>query len=236
MLTHNMWDRPQPEISIDDATKGAFDVLKWAHQQYGEKLVYACSFGVEGVVLIDLISKINKEMKIVFLDTEFHFNETYELIDRVKKKYPDLRIVMQKPELTPEEQAETYGEDLWRRFPDQCCNIRKVAPLKKALNGAEAWISGLRREQSPTRQNTAFLNEDDKFGLLKVCPLIHWTWEDVWNYVKEHDLPYNELHDRGYPSIGCEYCTLPTRNANDLRAGRWADLEKTECGLHTANE
>jgi phosphoadenosine phosphosulfate reductase len=232
MLTDRSGSALAPAVTIDDQWKGAWEVLQQAYREYGEKLVYACSFGAEGIVLIDLISQINPQAKIVFLDTDFHFKETYELIDKVKRKYPKLRIVMQKPELTPEEQAENYGEALWRRNPDQCCSIRKIEPLKRALDGADAWISGLRRDQSPTRRNVEFFNQDDKFGLIKVCPLIHWTWADVWDYIKEHDLPYNPLHDRGYPSIGCEYCTLPTGNLQDSRAGRWAGIEKTECGLH----
>lgn len=232
MLTDRSGSVLAPSVKLDDQWKGAWDVLEQAYTEYGEKLVYACSFGAEGIVLIDLISRIHSQAKIVFLDTDFHFKETYELIERVKNKYPELQIVMQKPELTPEEQAEKYGEALWRRQPDHCCDIRKIEPLRKALDGAKAWISGLRRDQSPTRRNVEFFNEDHKFGLIKVCPLIHWTWEDVWNYIREHDLPYNELHDRGYPSIGCEYCTLPTGNLNDSRAGRWAGMEKTECGLH----
>jgi phosphoadenosine phosphosulfate reductase len=232
-ITYKDWDGKQLDFSFDDPLKGSLSVLEWAYKSYKEgEIVYACSFGVEGIILIDLINKVNPTAKIVFLDTDFHFKETYELIDQVKQKYPTLRIELQKPELTPEEQAEQYGEELWKREPNQCCHIRKVEPLKKVLTGQQAWISGLRREQSASRRFVEFLNFDPKFKSVKICPLIHWTEEDVWNYVKANQLPYNPLHDQGYPSIGCEYCTLPVSAGGDPRAGRWAAFEKTECGLH----
>ncbi|WCK55335.1 phosphoadenylyl-sulfate reductase [Aneurinibacillus sp. Ricciae_BoGa-3] len=219
-------------INEELAGKDTLDVLKWAYGQFGDELVYACSFGAEGIVLIDLISKVKKDAKIVFLDTNVHFKETYELIDRVKQKYPSLRIEMNQPAITLEQQAKQYGEKLWETDPNSCCNIRKVQPLTRALSGAAAWLSGLRREQSPTRAATEFVNQDNKFKSIKICPLIHWTWDDVWNYIRAFDLPYNTLHDKGYPSIGCEYCTSPVEDAGDSRAGRWAGKGKTECGLH----
>ncbi|THG88799.1 phosphoadenosine phosphosulfate reductase [Alkalihalobacillus alcalophilus ATCC 27647 = CGMCC 1.3604] len=212
--------------------KDSLDILKWAYSEFGDEIVYSCSFGVEGMVLIDLISKVNKEAKIIFLDTDFHFKETYELIDKVKARYPTLKINLIKPNLTPEEQAEQYGEKLWKVNPDQCCQLRKMIPLENQLSQHRAWISGLRREQSPTRANTEFVNKDNRFKSIKICPLIHWTEEEIWMYVKLHQLPYNDLHDRNYPSIGCEYCTKPVKEGEDPRSGRWADSGKTECGLH----
>ncbi|WEG12989.1 phosphoadenylyl-sulfate reductase [Pullulanibacillus sp. KACC 23026] len=234
MITYNSWgEAAHPNFSYDDALKGSKKVLEWAYEEYGEEIVYACSFGIEGIVLIDLISKVNPTAKVVFLDTDFHFKETYELIDKVKAIYPALNIVMQKPELTPGEQAVQYGEALWKSQPDLCCSIRKVEPLKKVLTGPKAWLSGLRREQSVTRANVEFLNLDHKFKMIKVCPLIHWTEDEIWAYVKAFGLPYNPLHDQGYPSIGCEYCTLPVAAGGDSRSGRWSSFNKTECGLHT---
>lgn len=217
-----------------DATKGASSVLQWAYEAYGDSVVYACSFGAEGIVLIDLISKVKKGAKIVFLDTEIHFQETYELIDKIKEKYPELRIHLKKPDLTLDEQAEQYGSALWKRQPEQCCFIRKIKPLEEALSGVPAWISGLRREQSPGRKHTDFVNKDERFKSIKVCPLIHWTWDDVWKHIRVNDLPYNDLHDQGYPSIGCIPCTSQVTDSDDPRAGRWAGLDKTECGIHTA--
>ncbi|WP_158734977.1 phosphoadenylyl-sulfate reductase [Alteribacillus sp. YIM 98480] len=214
------------------ARKEALDVIRWGYEQYGNDLVYACSFGAEGIVLIDLISKIKPDAEIIFLDTDFHFKETYNLIDRVKEKYPSLNINMLKPKWTPAEQAEKEGDRLWETNPDRCCQIRKLEPLENALNQYSAWLSGLRREQSPTRQNTQFVNKDNRFSSIKICPLIHWTWEDVWMYIETFNLPYNPLHDQNYPSIGCIQCTAAVLEGDDLRSGRWSGQGKTECGLH----
>lgn len=212
--------------------KDSLEVLKWAYQAYGDDIVYACSFGAEGMVLIDMIYKVKKEAAIVFLDTDFHFKETYELIDQVKQRYPSLRIELTKPGLKPAEQAEAHGSELWKVNPDLCCKIRKLIPLEQELNKYTAWMSGLRREQSSTRANTQFVNQDQRFQSIKICPLIHWTEEEIWMYINLHQLPYNSLHDRNYPSIGCEYCTKPVQKGEDPRSGRWANTNKTECGLH----
>ncbi len=212
--------------------KDTIDVLKWAYQQYGDDIVYACSFGAEAMVLIDLLSKVKKDATIIFLDTELHFKETYELIAKVRVRYPSLDIRLIKPEVTVEKQNELYGNELWKSAPDQCCNIRKLKPLANELTKFQAWISGLRREQSKTRAYVEFVNRDNRFHSIKVCPLIHWTSEEIWLYIKLHKLPYNNLHDRGYPSIGCENCTVPVAEGEDPRKGRWANSSKTECGLH----
>lgn len=232
MLTYKTWQEHEQTFETDDGYSGALNVLNWAYGHYGEEIVYACSFGIEGMVLIDLISKVKPDASIVFLDTDVHFKETYETIERVKEKYPKLRITMKKPALTLAEQAEQYGDKLWETNPNQCCAIRKLQPLNETLSQSKAWISGLRREQSETRKNVQFINKDDKFQSVKVCPLIHWTWKDVWRYVHKNDLPYNPLHDQGYPSIGCFHCTQPAFSADDLRSGRWSGQGKTECGLH----
>jgi phosphoadenosine phosphosulfate reductase len=233
-LTYDLFgDFEQPDFPADSETKGALELLQWAYSHYDEdELLYACSFGIEGMVLIDLISKVNPKARLAFLDTDMHFKETYELIDTIKAKYPLLNIEIKKPGKTLAQQAEEFGDELWKTNPNKCCEIRKVLPLQEVLSGATAWISGLRREQSETRRNTEYLNLDNKFKSIKVCPLIHWTWKDVWRYVHKNDLPYNPLHDTGYPSIGCRTCTLPAFNADDLRSGRWTGTGKTECGLH----
>lgn len=230
-LTYATWQDERVN-RIQLSFKDSLAVLKWAYDEYGDDMVYACSFGVEGIVLIDLISKIKKDAKIVFLDTGLHFPETYELIEKVKTRYPSLKIKLLKPALTLEEQAEIYGERLWEKKPNLCCQLRKIDPLSRELSAVSAWISGLRREQSETRKKTNYINKDEKFKSIKICPLIHWTWKEIWTYIKLHQLPYNVLHDRGYPSIGCEMCTLPASDPNDLRSGRWANTGKTECGLH----
>ncbi|WP_338754505.1 phosphoadenylyl-sulfate reductase [Bacillus sp. FJAT-52991] len=234
MITYEQWEQhPLPDIPSTSDTKGAKEVLQWAYDHYDDRLMYACSFGIEGIVLIDLISTIRPNASIVFLDTGYHFQETYDIIDKVKKRYPSLQIHLQKPTLTIEEQANKYGEDLWQHDPNTCCQLRKILPLTEALEPASAWISGLRREQSETRKHTNYVNQDHKFKKIKICPLIHWTWKEVWRYVTKHQLDYHALHDQGYPSIGCQPCTKPAISIEDLRSGRWSGSGKTECGLHS---
>jgi len=234
-VTYQDWDSSVNTFPIDNKTKGALGVLEWAYRVYPEnQIVYASSFGAEAIVLIDLIQQVKPDAHIVFLDTDLHFPETYEVIKKIEERFPSLRIEKKKPELSLDEQREQFGSALWKRDPNKCCEIRKVIPLRETLTKKQAWISGLRREQSPTRANTEFINKDEKFKNIKLCPLIHWTWEEVWDYIKEKDLPYNQLHDQNYPSIGCFPCTQPVGVDGDSRAGRWSGSGKTECGLHTS--
>lgn len=232
LITYQSFENPfEGDPPKGDDTKGAAEVIRWAYSQYKD-IAYACSFGAEGIVLIDLISKAQPDAEVVFLDTDLHFQETYELIEKVRKRYPALNITIKKPDINLEEQAEQFGSALWKRKPDQCCYIRKIKPLEDALSGKTAWLSGLRREQSPSRQKTNFVNKDERFKSIKICPLIHWTWEDVWQYIRLNRLDYNELHDQNYPSVGCIPCTAQA--ADDGRSGRWKGFNKSECGLHTA--
>ncbi|MFD1040209.1 phosphoadenylyl-sulfate reductase [Virgibacillus byunsanensis] len=232
-LTYNHWG-DHVHKRLNNELKDFMDVLKWAYRLYQDKIVYACSFGAEGIVLIDLIYKVNPTATVVFLDTDLHFRETYSLIERMKQKYPKLHIKMTEPALTLNQQTEKYGDKLWEHNPNLCCQIRKTKPLEQELSHVDAWISGLRREQSMSRKNTNYVNKDHRFKRVKICPLIHWTWDDVWEYITLNNLPYNELHDKSYPSIGCEMCTLPVTNQENFRSGRWANFEKKECGLHQA--
>jgi phosphoadenosine phosphosulfate reductase len=234
-VTYENWNQISDSFSVNEQTKGARALLEWAYSQYpDEKIVYASSFGAEAIVLIDLIHQVKRDAHIVFLDTDLHFLETYEVIEKIEKVFPTLKIEKKKPAFTLDEQAAQYGTALWKRDPNQCCQIRKVIPLRETLTSKEAWISGLRRDQSPTRKDTQFLNKDEKFKNIKICPLIHWTWDEVWEYIKTRDLPYNELHDQNYPSIGCFPCTQAVGSDGDSRSGRWSGSSKTECGLHTS--
>ncbi|WP_123042102.1 phosphoadenylyl-sulfate reductase [Cohnella candidum] len=205
-------------------------VIRWAVDTF-PNITFACSFGAEDVVLVDMLQKISPKTDIFYLDTDFHFKETYETRDRMVEKY-GLEFVQVKPKITPEEQAAEHGAELWKSDPNACCNIRKVEPLTRILGQYEAWITGIRRDQAPTRANAKKVEYDTKFGLVKFNPLAAWTSEDVWNYIRENDVIYNPLHDRNYPSIGCEYCTRQVMPGEDPRAGRWAGSDKTECGLH----
>lgn len=195
-------------------------------------LTLACSFGAEDMVLLDMLMSIDKNANVFYLDTNVLFEETYDLRDRAVEKYgiPNLRQVL--PQMTLKEQADAYGDELWARDPNQCCDIRKVGPLKQVLSEYDGWITGIRRDQSPTRASAKTFEMDAKFGMVKVNPLVQWTEGQVWRYIKEHDVPYNPLHDQNYPSIGCIHCTRPVKPGEDPRSGRWAGFDKTECGLH----
>lgn len=215
-------------------TRQPQDVLAAAIERYGGKIVVACSFGAEDVVLVDMFHRINPSVPLFYLDTDFLFPETYATRDRVIEKYglQSAQVIQVKSLLAPEVQAESYGEALWERDPDRCCQLRKVEPLTRVLSGYDAWITGIRRDQAPSRANAGLIEWDQRFELVKVNPLARWTLADVWTYIKVYEVPYNPLHDQNYPSIGCTYCTAPVARGDDPRAGRWKNFVKTECGLH----
>jgi phosphoadenosine phosphosulfate reductase len=206
------------------------EILELAFSKFAN-IAFACSFGAEDVALVDMIVKIKPDAKIFYLDTDVLFAETYETIERIKEKYAP-NLIKYSPAITLEEQAEQYGEALWAKDPDLCCSLRKVEPLQRALDGLDAWITGIRREQAPTRANAGVIEVDRKFQLIKFNPIALWKDQDVWNYIKENEVPYNPLHDQGYPSIGCLHCTRAVKPGEDPRAGRWSGTMKTECGLH----
>jgi len=208
----------------------AEEVLRWAVETF-PNITLACSFGAEDVVLVDMLHKIKPTADIFYLDTDFHFAETYATRDRLQQAY-NIQFIRVASSLTPEQQAEQLGDKLWERDPNMCCNLRKVEPLTQILSQYEAWITGIRRDQAPTRANAKKVEYDTKFGLVKFNPLVDWSWDDVWAYIRDHQVIYNPLHDMQYPSIGCSYCTRQVKDGEDPRAGRWSDSEKTECGLH----
>lgn len=208
-------------------------VLRWAVATFHPRLTLACSFGVEDMMLADMLDRLQPDTDVFYLDTGLLFPETYALRDRAASRYKlPFRQVL--PAQTVAEQARAHGDKLWEREPDRCCALRKVEPLGRALTGFDAWITGLRREQSPTRAGIKVVEWDERFGLVKLNPLAGLTDADVWRYVTDHAVPYNELHDRGYPSIGCWPCTRAIAPGEDPRAGRWAGQAKTECGLHVS--
>jgi phosphoadenosine phosphosulfate reductase len=205
-------------------------LLEWATQTF-PNITLACSFGAEDVVLVDMLQRISPATDIFYLDTDFHFKETYETRDRIEARY-GIRVTRVSPRLTPEEQAAEHGDQLWKRDPDLCCNLRKVEPLSRYLAKFDAWITGIRRDQAPTRANAKKVEYDAKFGLVKFNPLASWTSDDVWAYIRANNVIYNPLHDQNYPSIGCAHCTRPVKPGEDPRAGRWSGTGKIECGLH----
>jgi phosphoadenosine phosphosulfate reductase len=207
---------PSPAPDLEAQT--AHQVLEHVVREHHPRLAVACSFQKEATVIMDLILRIEPKARIFTLDTGVLFAETYETWRRVEAHY-GIEI-----EVFSGEQV----EGLWARDPDACCGMRKVEPLERALSGVDAWVTGLRRDQSPLRASTPKFGWDIKHEKWKAAPLADWTDKDVWRYIAEHDLPYNPLHDQGYESIGCTHCT----SAGSGRDGRWSGSEKSECGLH----
>jgi phosphoadenosine phosphosulfate reductase len=214
---------------------GPAATLSWAFAEYGEAVAIATGFGVEGAALVDMAVKLNPRPYVFFIDTGFHFAETLALRTRMERRYGiDIHAIA--PDLTPDEQEDTYGARLWHYDPDFCCSMRKVEPLERFLAERDAWITAIRRNQTAARATARAVEWDDRFGLVKVNPLVSWTREMVWDYVLRNEVPYNPLHDRGYPSVGCTHCTRAVRPGEDERAGRWSGHAKTECGLHVRKE
>lgn len=212
----------------------AQEVLKWAFDRFGDKVTFANSFGAEDVVLTDMISKINPGAKIFTLDTGRLPQETYEVWERLEEKYK-IKITPYFPDKNEvEDMVKKYGPNLFYKSLELrklCCNVRKINPLKRAMAGLDAWICGLRREQSVTRADMKQVEEGET---IKINPLADWTEKQVWDYIKKNDVPYNKLHDKDYPSVGCAPCTRAVKPGEDVRAGRWwwETPEQKECGLH----
>ena len=219
-------------IALENSS--AADILRWTLQAFKQRVALSCSFGgPTSMVLLDMAVEIEPAVLVTYIDTDLLFAETYELIAAVRVRY-GIEPLAVRSKLSVKDQTESYGEALWERDPDLCCDVRKVLPQRESLAGYDAWITGLRRDQSVTRGLTPVVEWDEKFGLLKVNPLARWTESDVWRYIREHDVPYNALHNRGYSSIGCVHCTTPVAPGEALMAGRWRGRAKTECGLHGA--
>ena len=208
------------------------EIIRWAVERFGDKLTMATAFGPEGMVIIHLLAAIDPKSHVFNLDTGYQFKETLELRDRVAQRY-GLEVEMMRPSTTVEEYERLHGGPLYKTNPDQCCADRKISILKRAAEGKHAWMSAIRRDQSPDRAKAAIVGWDKKFGLVKINPLANWTKKDVWKLITDQDIPYNPLHDQGFTSIGCWPCTRAVMFGEDERAGRWSGFQKTECGLHT---
>ena len=212
-------------------------LLKRLAEQFGNKIALATSFGAEDQVLTDMLCKVSKSPLIFSLDTGRLPEETYQVMEATRKKY-NIEIEILFPEHKKvEDMVNKFGPNLFYEGIEKrklCCQVRKIEPLKRKLNGLQAWICGLRAEQSVTRTELKKIEWDNTFDLIKICPLADWTTDRVWDYIREHDVPYNELHDKGYPSIGCEPCSRAIKPGEDIRAGRWwwEEPEHKECGLH----
>lgn len=207
-------------------------LLRWAFDTYKQRIALSSAFGAEGMVLIDMAHRIYPAFRLFTIDTEFLFPETYDLMERVEERY-GIKVERVYSALTPEDQQTSHGSSLWKTDPDRCCDLRKIEPLRRKLAELQGWITAIRRDQTTSRAHAQKLEWDSKFQLVKVNPLADWTSEAVWKYIRKHDVPYNPLHDRNYPSVGCTHCTRAVHPGEDPRAGRWADFSKTECGLHS---
>ncbi|GAB2926130.1 phosphoadenylyl-sulfate reductase [Rhodococcus aerolatus] len=207
----------------------AAEVLRWTAETFGDRFVVASN--MQDAVLVHLAAQARPGLDVLFLETGYHFAETLGTRDAVAQVY-GVNVVEAKAELSVAQQDEAYGKDLFAREPDRCCAMRKVAPLTTSLAGYDAWVTGVRRVEAPTRAGTPTVTWDDKFGLVKVNPIAAWTDEDMDAYIAEHSILVNPLVDAGYPSIGCAPCTVKPLPGADPRSGRWAGKNKIECGLH----
>ncbi|MEZ0350479.1 phosphoadenylyl-sulfate reductase [Mycobacterium sp. pR1184] len=219
----------------------ATELLRWTDENFGgingprgwATCNYIVASNMQDAVLVDLASKVRPGVPVLFLDTGYHFVETVGTRDAIESVY-DVRVLNVTPEHTVAEQDKLKGKDLFARDPGECCRLRKVAPLSKALSGYSAWVTGIRRVEAPTRANAPLISFDEAFKLVKVNPLAAWTDEDMQNYIDEHDVLVNPLVYEGYPSIGCAPCTAKPAEGADPRSGRWQGQAKTECGLHAS--
>ncbi len=211
------------------------EILTWAVERYFPRLTMATGLGPEGCVIISMLAKIEPRVYVFNLDTGYQFRETLELRERMNEKY-GIHIDLQRPELNVPDYERLHGGPVYAHDPDRCCHDRKIAVLHRVAVNYDAWATGIRRDQGPTRADTPIVKWDKKFGLVKVSPLAGWTKKDVWKRIVGEQVPYNPLHDQNYPSIGCQPCTRAVEPGEDERAGRWSGSTKTECGLHTGKE
>ncbi|CAN5801386.1 phosphoadenylyl-sulfate reductase [soil metagenome] len=217
---NNRFDRGEPK-----------EVLEWAVETFGTGLSIGTSFGASGIVMMDMAFNLNPEIDIFYIDTGFFFPETHALIERLQQHYQrGFRSVT--TNISIAQQEKRYGPKLYENDPNLCCHIRKVEPLRTALADSTAWATALRHDQSSTRTQAAMVTWNTRYNVVKLAPLVRWTETDIWQYIHEHDLPYNELHDQNYPSIGCWPCTRAVKPGEDLRSGRWQGTDKKECGIH----
>lgn len=222
------------EIAILNARFESADpreIVAWAVETFGDGLSVGASFGgASGMAILHMVAALKPNVHVFVLDTDYLFEETHETMRRSVTALNLQNLNVYKSKLTHEEQAKQYGSALWMRDPDACCEIRKIEPNRRALEGKSAWVSGLRRDQSEGRSDTPIVSWNTKFGLVKLNPLATWTEKQTWAYIEANDIPYNPLLNQGYSSIGCYNCTVPGVQG---RAGRWAGFDKEECGLHT---
>ena len=219
--------------SLEAATPA--EIINWAVERFGAKLTMATAFGPEGCAILHMLADIAPHTYVFNLDTGYQFPETIELRNRLAHRY-GIEVDLIRPEMTVQQYETENGGPLYTTDPDRCCFDRKIVVLRKALLGKRAWMSAIRRDQSPDRTRAAIVAWDARFELVKISPLANCTKQDIWKMITDHDIPYNPLHDQGYTSIGCRPCTRAVMFGEDERAGRWSGTAKTECGLHSLGE
>lgn len=219
----------QGAATLDGAS--ARELLQWTEENFGDSYIVASN--MQDGVLVHLAAQVHPGVDVLFLDTGYHFAETLGTRDAVAQVY-GVNLVEAKAQQTVAEQDALLGKDLFARDPNECCRLRKVVPLKQTLAGYQAWVTGIRRVEAPTRANAPLISFDDAFGLVKINPIAAWSDEDMQNYIDEHGILVNPLVDEGYPSIGCAPCTAKPLPGADPRSGRWAGRAKIECGLHAS--
>ena len=225
--------RQVQDNKINKYRNNPIELLKWITDNLpSNKVVMGTGFGPPGIVLLDMLFKVTHDISVFYIDTGFLFDQTYELRDKLQEKY-GFQFLRLSTNVSPEMQVAQYGEKLWEKSPDICCNIRKVIPLKNALENYDVWITGIRKKQTEVRNKSELIEFASRFEVIKINPLIDWTHDEIWDYINTNNLPYNPLHDNNYPSIGCKQCTSPVCIGDDDRSGRWKGSNKTECGLHT---
>lgn len=217
------------ELTAEVEPLPAAEAIAWAVERFHPQLRFAVSFQKTSSVILDIAHSIEPAASFFYLDTDLLFEETYATRDALAAHYGIEFLSFSGMSLSAQEKE--HGANLWRRHPDACCGIRKVEPMQAALSTVECWVSGIRREDSATRAGAAKFGWDKRFSMWKLNPLADWTEDQIWQYIRENQVPYNPLHDQGYPSIGCTHCTARPEDG-DARSGRWAGRDKSECGIN----
>jgi phosphoadenosine phosphosulfate reductase len=238
-------DSPASEPDSNEDRIGANsspqELVQWGLERFADQpMVLTTSFGMEGCVLMDMCSQVIEQqglepLTVACIDTGFFFPETKQLRKKLVERYANLNFVTWETPVSIQQQREVYGDLLWQNNPNLCCNIRKVQPMRENITNYRIWITALRRSQTELRADTPVLNWDWRYQLLKFCPLASWSRAEVWQYIQEHEVPFNQLHLQNYPSVSCFHCTKPVPGSSpdsEARKGRWADTDKDECGLH----
>jgi phosphoadenosine phosphosulfate reductase len=231
MVIRRWTDAELTEANVALAGRAPEEILRWAVTQFHPRLTMATAFGAEGCCILHMLAEIEPAVRVFNLETGYQFPETLELRERIKDRYGIVVEYVRPAESVADYEARHNGP-LYIYQPDQCCHDRKIVPLRRALAGYDAWVSAIRRDQTEHRAAAGVVQWDAKFHLYKVNPLLTWTRKDVWAFIHRHEVPYNPLHDRSYPSIGCWPCTRAVVAGEDERAGRWSGSAKKECGLH----